>query len=164
MKLRNGIVGTTLLFAGGCLQSSPGTMKDAVADADAAGDAVGKVDIGKVDSTIAVDTTVPADTTQPDGTACYEPPEDPLALVGQPCAWPDALECSKPDWSQWITCTDGAWAKFEPPAETNMCDCEAVIVDCAPAGTATCVFAGVGFVGIHRAGWDRKAARRLRMV
>jgi len=134
MKIRRGILSGALLFAGGC----------AVPD--------GNPPVG--DST---------DATTTDATSCYEAPrttEEHLALIGQPCEWPNAVECSM---EPWLQCLQGKWKEY-PFASGTEYSCDPGVEECAPAGKVTYEIVGVGFIGITHAGMARDAGHNLRQV
>ncbi len=153
MKIRKAIMGSTVLFASSCW--GPATVKpgpDTGLDASA-------------DGTVTQDTVVAGkDEGQPgDASTCYERPQDPLALIGESCAWETHVECDDLG-SIVAVCKGSQWVanetSFQPSGTDCACvpskDCEPPVMNCQPTG--------VGFLGIAVAGWDRRADRSLRLI
>jgi len=147
MRIRRALIGSTLLFAAGCWGSSTAKV----------GADLGVSDPGPGDTSLETGTD-----TGNDAEICYQTPDDPKTLIGQPCFWDQGAECVG-DWPV-VQCMEGTWVAysdgFQDPEEGG-CACDPATEPCQPA-TLTCWIAG--FVGVHKEGASRAASRSLRQA
>lgn len=147
MRIRHALIGSTLLFAAGCWGNS--NVKEGV-------------DLGTDDPGADTALDVAEADTEKDAEICYETPDDPTTLIGQPCYWDQAAECE----GEWpvVECVAGTWVAYSDSfgdPEAGGCTCDPATEPCHPP-QLTCWVAG--FVGIHQQGASRAAIRSLRLA
>ena len=130
MGLKNAIAASVILLTGSCW--GPAELKDEYKDISTSPDIAEPMtnrEDAREDTNAAPDSFVSAEVE-----TCYETPDDPTTLIGQPCAWEEGAECVDED--PVIVCINGRWnaftSPFEDPSE-GRCTCTSPVENCRPA-------------------------------